>query len=712
MGRVTLFDYDDAGRLIREQLPDGSITLSDYDSVGQLIGVTESDGTLTNFSYDLNGRLTQRSSSTGEMEAISYNQNGARLSTIDSRGTTQYSYFTNGLLKSITGPLGSQIKYEYDVNQRISQMTADGDVVSYTYDANSRLATVSSQIGLTTYAYDPVGNPVQKTLPNGIKVDMLYNLRGRMTELTHSDMNGVILESFLSSYQADGRRLTIAELDGSQELYQYDNLGRLISAERTGPQPYQHAYEYDIVGNRIRDVIDGIETISGFDSNNRLIFRGADLYSYDLRGNRIGSTVNGEVLTYQWDSFKRMTGVTYPGGTVAYEYDIDGQRVSENINGVETRFMFDQRNPSGYSQVVKELDVNGQGLVSYTYGLQILGQRRAAVNSFYSEDQHGSIRMLTNTANTVTDRYSYQPYGKMHTSSGVTDNRYAYSGERLDTVTGNYNLRARQYDPVSGGFISQDFYKGDRRNPSSMHSYLYAGADPINFADPLGLFSLAENSIVQSISSGLAKAKSALSFTKTFCRAKGAVNVVNTISAVSQIAVVGFAALSKIVQTPANVEGTFLDKINVEFGLGDGASLGLEIDPKFAENGMAIKLEIDNGQVKNSLTIEASNSGIKASGGVGKDFDLHEFTACGLKFATLSVGVEVGVETGVDKWNLFGAGSASASLKLGFGSDDKEVTTSKFSVGELSWKAIEIKYNSSQKSPVSGYAFGFTIPLQ
>lgn len=709
LGRKSQYEYDNAGRVTRKLLPDGSSQVMEYNPAGQIIRLTESDGVTTSFSYDLAGRLSQRSSSTGLVETITYNLSGDRLSTNDARGASQYSYFGNGLLKSITEPDGSQIAYIYDSNQRVSQTSAAGDIVNYTYDSNGRLASVNSQLGLTTYSYDPMGNPVKVGLPNGIQIDSSYNSRGRIVSLKHTDISGVVLEEFLATYKADGRRESISEIDGSAETYQYDNLGRLVSAQRLGSQPFSHEYEYDIVGNRVREVINGVQILSGFDANDQLSFRGTDIYTYDARGNRVASTVDGETLGYQWDAYNRLAGVTYAGGTVSYQYDIDGQRVSENINGTETRFMFDQRNPSGLSQVVKERDASGRGLVSYTYGLQIVGQSRSTVDSFYALDPHGSVRMLTDSTSAISDRYSYQPYGKTNFRSGTTVSPYAFSGERLDEISGHYNLRARQYDPGSGRFISRDLFSGDRSSPSSLHPYLYAGADPINFADPLGLFSLTENIVVQTISSGLSKAKNALNAIRGYCKAKGVSKVVNTISAVSQVAVAGFGLLAKINRSDV-LGGTLLDKITVEFPLGDGNRMGLEIDPDLPKKQLTIKLEIDDEGKKSFISIEASPSGLKGSGGVGKDVDLVEFQACGITFAKLSAGVELSVESGVGSWELIGGGSVSTTLKFGFGIESDVVEANAFNVGELSYKAIELKTNN--KEGISGYAFGFTIPIK
>ena len=47
-------------------------------------------------------------------------------------------------------------------------------------------------------------------------------------------------------------------------------------------------------------------------------------------------------------------------------------------------------------------------------------------------------------------------------------------------------------DTTTGRFISMDSYLGSVDDPVSLHKYLYANANPVNYIDPSGYFSLAE----------------------------------------------------------------------------------------------------------------------------------------------------------------------------------------------------------------------------
>jgi uncharacterized protein RhaS with RHS repeats len=57
------------------------------------------------------------------------------------------------------------------------------------------------------------------------------------------------------------------------------------------------------------------------------------------------------------------------------------------------------------------------------------------------------------SSGTVTDTYRYDAYGNVTSSQGTTINPYRYDAQRLDALSGLYQLRARNYDPATGRFL-------------------------------------------------------------------------------------------------------------------------------------------------------------------------------------------------------------------------------------------------------------------
>jgi RHS repeat-associated protein len=166
-----------------------------------------------------------------------------------------------------------------------------------------------------------------------------------------------------------------------------------------------------------------------------------------------------------------------------------------------TFYEVDDRNPSGYPQVLEEYRMlpNGAALLNraYNYGLSLISQQQYDTNtllpsgiSYYGFDGHGSVRFLTDTNETITDTYVYDAYGTAIATSANTPNNYLYCGEQFDFDLGLYYLRARYYRPDTGRFWTMDTYQGTQEDPLSLHKYVFCRNSPINNLDPSGHISV------------------------------------------------------------------------------------------------------------------------------------------------------------------------------------------------------------------------------
>ncbi len=120
-----------------------------------------------------------------------------------------------------------------------------------------------------------------------------------------------------------------------------------------------------------------------------------------------------------------------------------------------------------------------------------ISQRRTAT-SFYGYDAGGSVRQLFDNTGTVTDTYAYDAFGNTVAQTGSTVNEFQYRGEQYDPSLQMYYLRARYYPAQTGRFRTLDISEGDEDDPSTLHGYLYVGADPVNWIDPDGHANLLE----------------------------------------------------------------------------------------------------------------------------------------------------------------------------------------------------------------------------
>lgn len=104
-------------------------------------------------------------------------------------------------------------------------------------------------------------------------------------------------------------------------------------------------------------------------------------------------------------------------GGVTVVYDGDGNRVSETVAGVTTNYLVDTQNPTGYAQVMEELQ-NGAVVRRYTWGHWLLSQTQL-VNSTWQTSYYGygSVRFLTDAAGPVTASTSASTSSIVHRPS-------------------------------------------------------------------------------------------------------------------------------------------------------------------------------------------------------------------------------------------------------------------------------------------------------
>jgi len=435
------------------------------------------------YAYDASNRLLSKTpdpSFNAAPIAFTYFANGLRQTMSDVSGTTSYSYDNRNRLMQKQTPFGT-IAYTYDsAGDLLSLKSSNIGGVSdtYTYDQLNRLSTVTDASGATTYAYDAVGNLQSFTYPNGVAHAYTYDTLNRLTQVGAA--KSVPLSSYIYTLGAAGNRLTVAELSGRNVAYGYDSLYRLTSETVTADPNNNNVvngYQYDAVGNRQQWLVNGvIANTYTYDADDRL---GADAYDAD------GNTTNSGGIANSYDFENHLI----QHGAVTIVYDGDGNRVSETVGGVTTNYLVDTQNPTGYAQVVDELQ-SGTVTRTYSYGLERISETHTLnsvlTTSFYGYDGHGSVRQLFSSSGAVTDAYDFNAFGNLVNSTGSTPNVYMFADEAYDAALGLYYNRARYYNQQIGRFWNMDTYEGSTRDPLSLHKYLYTEGNPVNHTDPDG----------------------------------------------------------------------------------------------------------------------------------------------------------------------------------------------------------------------------------
>jgi RHS repeat-associated protein len=204
----------------------------------------------------------------------------------------------------------------------------------------------------------------------------------------------------------------------------------------------------------------------------------------------------GQVTLYDWDSEDHLIEVRRgatdaTAQTVAtYAYDAFGHRVKQVEKTAQgdrvTTYLTDTTFP--YAQVVEAKTKLGSQTQTarYVWGAGLIAQVQGGQGRYYHADGLGSVKALSDGTGALTDAYEYEAFGETLSHNGASEQPYRFAGEHYDPVVKMQYHRARWYDINTGRFIVLDPYNGNLARPTTLHKYVYAGGDPVQWSDPSG----------------------------------------------------------------------------------------------------------------------------------------------------------------------------------------------------------------------------------
>ncbi len=508
-GNMNIWDYDNYGRIIAHTLPMGMFETFTYDANGNMLTKTDFNGDTTIYEYSVCcGRLISETYEDSSQVIYTYTGTGKRESVTDNRGTTSYSYDLRDRLLTVNNPDGTSLVYTYDDVGNRTSVTVPSGTTHYTFDSLNRLETVTDpDSAVTSYAYDLVGNRESIAYPNGNIAEYGYDTLNRLTYLENRKSDGEIISSFTYTLGASGNRIRVVENTGRIVDYTYDDVYRLTEEAITdlalGSETI--TYTYDSFGNRLTKTDSNGTVIYTYDDNDRLVSESGPGYiydySYDDNGNIISKSDGISTILYNYDYKNSLIFMDTDTVDTTYGYDVDGIRISSDAGGDVTVYLVDKNRD--YAQVLEERDSVGTINVEYIYGNDLISQERGGEDFCYLYDGQMSTRQLTNGAEDVGNTYVYDAFGILIDQAGVIANNYMYTGEQYDSNAGFYYLRARYYNEDVGRFVTTDPWQGNIFEPITLHKYLYAGANPVMYADPSGRFTISSEMVASSVIGGL-----------------------------------------------------------------------------------------------------------------------------------------------------------------------------------------------------------------
>ncbi|MBD1866887.1 hypothetical protein H6F95_06145 [Cyanobacteria bacterium FACHB-471] len=527
-GSVTVFRSDGNFDYIEDV--NGNRTQATYTD-NRLTQLLSTNGDRITFTYNAQGHITQATDQAGRITNYGYDATGELLTSITTTdGTTSYSYVTTPgaaqyAIQSVTNPDGSQTRFEYDSQGRLSRQTSNGgtEAIAYSYDSTGgisitdtngavtrqflndrgQIAKIIDPLNRTTrYRYDDSGNVTQVIAPNSTVSSFTYDTdgnllssidsQGQRVDFTYEpnfdqlasvrDQNGNVTRY---GYDLKGNLTQITYADGSQETLGYNSQGNLtVSANRRG-QTIQYTY----------------------DANFQLIQKdygngSSATFTYDSRGNLLTAIDGDSSTSFSYDSNDRLTRITDGDGRfLNYTYDTVGQRtqMADHL-GNAVNYSYDT-----LGRLSALRDGSNNLIASYTYdatGRISQSNNGNGTYTTYSYDAAGQLLSLINykADNTINSQfvYTYDALGRrtsMTTGEGTTSYSYDALGQLTSVALPNSRTIQYQYDAAGNRIAVTDSGITTNYNTNNLNQYTNVGGTTYTYDTDGNLISKTEGGV-------------------------------------------------------------------------------------------------------------------------------------------------------------------------------------------------------------------------
>ncbi|MBZ5566193.1 MAG: FG-GAP-like repeat-containing protein [Acidobacteriia bacterium] len=373
---------------------------------------------------------------------------------------------------------------EYDLGGRVKRLvypdsngllSAHSESVKYAYGDNGRINRILGYVNRVKY--DAAGRVRELRLANNVVTTNTFDSkRGWLNRTETKDRQGRTLYAadYTHDVAARVRSLDIVNARRVHLDFWYDSLDRLTQVHSPNPA-YQQEFSYDPIGRMRHDSRQGVRYFD--DPNHVHALTSTDAghkLHYDPRGNLIES----DRLRLTWDPGGMPASIedVQTGAISRYAYDDEGERLVKRTPASTTYY---------FSPLI-EMDGNGELITYVDAGGMRIARRMGQDVAFYHTDHLGSVRVMTDAAGRVLNRYDFGAYGEVVTRTQRVPSDYGFGGAIADDESALTYLGARYYDPELAQFISADTVVPELYGPQTLNRYAYAYNSPINYADPSG----------------------------------------------------------------------------------------------------------------------------------------------------------------------------------------------------------------------------------
>jgi RHS repeat-associated protein len=477
LGRTTSYTYDSNGNTTSYTDPSHNTYTYAYDALNRLtqIGLPTQPKTYYTFSYDFRNHIVDSIDPAGNDTHNMFDAAGRLVSVTNGYGssvatTTNYVYYNDGKVQSVTDALGNSTNYTYDAagnlisvqrgtvavnfaydnaRNRISQTDGKGNTTQFQYDARRRLQQITfADQSTNSISYNGLGNITNAIDQAGHSVQYNYDTANHLCSLVQANNPNTSSNTLNYSYDAIGNLTTWSDQNGHLTTQAFDQLNRaVLKTLPDGIRGESAAYDLNSNLTSLSKMKNNAVTSTAnytYDSINRLVTETPDPsfgeptvnFTYTPDSLPATMTDGSGTTTYNYDALNRLTSKVTPEGTLTYTYDGVGNVasvISSNANGISVSYTYDNLNRLS---TVTDNRLTGSNVTTYTYDPASNLATATYPNGLQAVFNYDQLNRLSQ-ATTPISRYNYQRDPNGNLTSGVELNgrtvNWTYDG--VDQLT-------------------------------------------------------------------------------------------------------------------------------------------------------------------------------------------------------------------------------------------------------------------------------------
>lgn len=478
-----------------------------YQPTGEVVTVPSSQGALAGTYQD----SSQYTAQTSLLAGTHYSAEGNLP-----KEQVNFGYTPSGLLSSYGSPyaalntvtyspLGQVLQTDYGPNGEQYDRTVTYDpATKRMLTTTDSLQTLSKPMQSVAYTYNQAGaiTAESNSVTGSSTPDTQCFGYDQLNELTSAwtDSGGLTQTSPATNAQVDG----VGGCTDSAPA-----AGKVTS----GPAPYWQSYSYDALGDRIGETSHDTSVTSNTNTVTQTLAYNA--YNASTGTTTAASTPDAvQSVTTSGASGSTTAPYTYyPNGETesrpgqAFTYNAMGltQSVKNTGTGVASTYTYDadgtlllQSDPAAAQNVLylpwgEQITLSTPG--NTVSGLRYISNSPDGVTVVHSSagtvgyeltNTNGTATAEVNASNLTYSLRYYDPFGQQRgTAPASWPDQRAYLDQPSDPTSGLDMFGARQYDPVTGRFLSVDSIQ-ENTDQRQLNGYSYAGDNPVNGSDPTG----------------------------------------------------------------------------------------------------------------------------------------------------------------------------------------------------------------------------------